>query len=145
MRHDGARGGGGKRSTVQARDGNLLRADDAVAASKARPLHPFRGGENRELLAAQISDFALGRPRLLAEKIDEALAGLSLERVRLLALSRQRRGRRRFRGRRNVSAGGAAQRGRGDPADHAYPVQAALDHSSLSYGSRLGQTGRVLP
>jgi hypothetical protein len=143
--HDGTHGGGRQWSAVETRDGNLLRADDPVASPKPRPLNPFGGGEDRELLAAQIPDFTLGGPWLFSQKIDEALTRLSLEGVRFLALPGHVRGRRRFRRRRSVAAGGAPQDGGGDTDDDARPLQAAREQSGLSYGSVIYRRARVLP
>jgi hypothetical protein len=66
-------------------------ARDAVAPSKPRALDPLRRREHRELSSGEVPDLTRGGPRLLAQKVDEALARLSLELVRLSLRRRRRR------------------------------------------------------
>jgi hypothetical protein len=62
---------------------NSVDARDAVAPPEPRALDPIRRGEYRELPSRDVAVLTRGRPRLLAEKVDEALARLSLELIRL--------------------------------------------------------------
>ena len=98
----------------------------AVRATEPGPLNPFRRGEHRELASRHEAHLAVGRPRLLALKVDEALARLRFELVGLL-LGHRGRGQAGRRTGRAVT-GGASHGEGGDAREHAATVQPPLAH-----------------